>query len=71
MKSQLISAMTMLPIRCRIDFVMTCRHQSDKCYPIAKGKAGAKKSAARFIKMAAIERLRKCGLNEEYLKSIS
>jgi hypothetical protein len=47
-----------------------CRHQSGKCYPRKVGEPGAKNSTARFLKMAAIEKLRECGLSEEYLKSI-
>lgn len=70
MKSEADLAETKLPIRCTMEFVKVCRFQSAKCYPKKKSEPGAKESAARFIKMAAIEKLQSLGLNKDYLKSI-
>jgi hypothetical protein len=61
---------TILPIRCTIEFSKMCRHRSAINYPLSKNKNGAKKSFARFLKMAAIEKLERVGLNKEYLKSL-
>jgi len=67
MKSVLRLAKTTLPVRCTIAFSDICREQS-KNYP---AKKGSKKSAARFLKEAAKEKLLLLGVKEEYIKSIS
>jgi len=60
---------TKLPVRCTQAFVDLCRAQS-KVYPRNSTEGGAKLSAARFLKESAKEKLLKCGIKPEYIKSI-
>jgi len=70
MKSKIKNADTTLPIRTTIRMSDLYRAQS-KVYPIEKGCGGPKLSSARFVKMAAFEKLLDLGFDEEFLKSIS
>jgi hypothetical protein len=63
-------AKIIFPIRCTKEFVRLCKFKSNQIYPVKNNESGPKSSAARFLKMAAIEKLTRIGLNEEYLKSI-
>ena len=69
MKSKSMKAKTILPVRCTLLFSEVCREQS-KCYPIAGATAGAKRSAARFLKEAAKEKLENLGYTKAYIKSL-
>jgi len=66
-KSILRLSKTTLPVRCTLAFVDICREQS-KVYPALKG---SKRSAARFLKEAAIEKLISLGIKQKYIKSIT
>ena len=66
MKSKCIKAQTIHPVRGSIEFFDLCAFHSDK-YAVT---LGPKKSASRFLKMAAIEKLEKIGVPKKYLESI-
>jgi len=66
MKSQIKDVETKLPIRGKQRFFDLCAAQS-KIYPVT---IGPKRSAARFLREAAREKLIKLGFSTEYLKSI-
>lgn len=70
MKSKIEKSETILGIRCTLKFIEVCRHRSAKDYPVKDGDSGSKRSAGRFLKMAACDRLRKDGFTEEYIKSL-
>jgi hypothetical protein len=70
-KTKTKNEMTKLPVRCSIEFSKLCRFWSEKRFPKKKGTSGAKLSSAHFMKEAAILELVRCGVSEEYLKSIS
>ncbi len=70
MNSMLRLSETKLPVRCRLAFVELCRAQS-KAYPVGLHERGAKLSAARFLKKAAVEKLLRLGIKKKYIESIT
>ena len=60
-----------LNMRCSNNLLVMARRMSRDVYPLSKGESGPKESAARFFKMAALEKMASLGVYpDEYIKGV-